>query len=81
MKITERETSHGPAAEVHLSGDEVAVAIDAYLVARRFIVRGARTVLVNGDLCTDGLVLVQPSGFVINSDGERFGNKPGGPRD
>lgn len=56
---------------VHLTGDEVATAIDAYLVARGLHVSGPRTVLVNGKLCDTGQVWVDPAGYVIHK-GEKI---------
>ena len=64
-------TDFGPGVSVRLTGDEVATAIDAYLVAHGVQVSGPRTVLFNEALCTSGEVYVDPSGFVIAS-GLRF---------
>jgi len=64
-------TAYGPGIEIRLSGDEVALAIDAYLVAHDVVVRGPRTITVNGALCGIGRVYVDPSGFVI-SEGEKL---------
>lgn len=58
------QSIYGPGVLIELSGDEVATAIDAYLVAHRVGVRGPRTVTVNGDLCQSGQVYVDPSGLV-----------------
>ena len=58
-------TKYGPGVLVSLSGDEVATAIDAYLVAHGIIVRGPRTITVNGELCEAAEVYVDPEGFVI----------------
>lgn len=58
-------TSFGPGVIVELTGDEVATAIDAWLVAHGVHVRGPRTVTVNGEQCEAGLVYVDPSGFVV----------------
>lgn len=58
-------TEYGPGVEIKLTGDEVATAIDAYLVARGVYVSGPRTITVNGELCDVGRVYVDPSGFVI----------------
>jgi hypothetical protein len=60
-------TKYGPGVEVTLTGDEVATAIDAFLVAHDIHVSGPRTITVNGALCVDGSVYVDPSGFVISS--------------
>lgn len=62
-------TEHGPGVLIELTGDEVATAIDAYLVAHGVHVSGSRTVRVNGELCAAGAVYVDPSGFVVDNDG------------
>lgn len=71
------QTSFGPGVRVTLTGDEVATAIQAYLVAHGVYVNGPRTVIVNGDLCVSGEVRVSPSGFIV-AQGELFSGK--GPR-
>ena len=68
------KTQYGPGVAINLTGDEVAVAIDAYLVAHGVYVSGPRTVTVNGDLCDMGRVYVDPSGFVI-VDGEKISGR------
>lgn len=65
-----------PGVHVHLSGDEVATAIDAYLVARGLHVVGPRTVLVNGKLCQSGLVWVDSAGCVIRNGEKIKGREP-----
>jgi len=65
-------TKHGPGVRIELTGDEVAIAIDAYLVARNVVVSGPRTIQVNGALCESGLVYVDPNGFVINKKGKKI---------
>lgn len=65
VKYGQGKTEYGPGVEVCLTGDEVAIAIDAYLVAHDCIVSGPRTITVNGDLCEEGEVYVDPNGFVI----------------
>ncbi len=64
-------TVFGPGVQIRLTGNEVAAAIDAYLVAHGVHVSGPRTIAVNGELCGDGLVYVDPSGVVI-SGGVKF---------
>lgn len=59
------KTEYGPGVSIKLTGDEVATAIDAWLVAQRVYVSGPRTITVNGDLCKTGEVYVDPSGFAI----------------
>lgn len=62
----------GGNVEIELDGAEVADAINAWLDARGVQVSGRCTVLVNGGLCKDGRVSVDPSGSVIAS-GTRVG--------
>lgn len=59
------KTECGPGIEVVLSGDEVASAIDDYIEKRGVTVSGPRTITVNGALCYQGRVYVDPSGHVI----------------
>lgn len=61
---------------IELTGDEVATAISAYLVARGVHVDGPRTITVNGELCEAGRVYVDPSGFVVH-EGERISGRTG----
>lgn len=65
VKYGEGTTVYGPGVSIELSGDEVATAIDAYLVAHGLCVRGPRTITVNGNLCETGRVYVDPSGSVV----------------
>jgi hypothetical protein len=65
-------TKYGPGVSIELTGDEVATAIDAWLVAHGVHVSGPRTIKVNGDLCEDGSVYVDPSGFVITPEGHKL---------
>lgn len=70
-------TEFGPGVQIELTGDEVATAISAYLVAHGVHVDGPRTITVNGDLCGSGRCYVDPSGSVI-THGKRFSGR-GGP--
>lgn len=65
IKYGKGRTEYGPGVSISLSGDEVAVAIDAWLVAHGVHVSGPRTITVNGELCQEGRIYVDPSGFVI----------------
>lgn len=67
------KTEYGPGVLIKLTGSEVVDAIHAYLVARRVHINGPRTVTVNGKLCEEDEVYVDPSGFVVNK-----GNKLSG---
>lgn len=60
-------TEFGPGVSIELTGDEVAIAIDAYLVSHGVHIRGSRTITVNGELCEEGHVYVDPSGFVVDN--------------
>lgn len=71
IKYGEGRTKEGPGVSIELTGDEVALAIDTWLVAHDVHVRGARTIRVNGGLCEAGRVYVDPSGFVI-ADGKKL---------
>lgn len=66
-------TEYGPGISIELTGDEVATAISAWLVAQDVHVSGPRTVTVNGELCASGSVYVDPSGFVIADGVKIFG--------
>ena len=67
-------TEYGPGVSIDLTGDEVATAIDAWLVAHGVHVSGPRTITVNGELCENGHVYVDPSGFVVY-EGKRLSGR------
>lgn len=75
MKIRygDGKTEYGPGVEIVLTGEDVARAIHAYLVARGVRVSGPCTVTVNGELCECGSVYVDPSGCVVAKDREYSG--------
>lgn len=68
------KTKYGPGVSIKMSGEEVAIAIDAYLVAHGINVRGPRTIMVNGELCEEGHIYVDPSGFTVY-DGKRLSGR------
>jgi hypothetical protein len=74
IKLGAGTTVYGPGVDIILTGDEVALAIDAYLVAHGVHVDGPRTITVNGELCEIGHIYVDPSGFVI-ADGEKISGR------
>jgi hypothetical protein len=65
VQFGEGTTQYGTGVQIDLTGDEVAVAIDAYLVSHGIHVYGARTITVNDKLCEKGEIYVDPSGFVM----------------
>jgi hypothetical protein len=71
VRFGEGASIYGTGVEIQLTGDEVATAIDAYLVAHGVHVEGPRTVRVNGELCESGQVYVDPRGSVI-ANGLRY---------
>lgn len=74
VKYGNGKTEYGPGVDIILTGDEVARAIDAYLVSHQIYVDGPRTIRVNDDGILSGRVYVDPSGAVI-SEGERFSGR------
>ena len=67
-------TVYGSGVDIDLRGDEVATAIDAWLVSHGVYVSGPRTITVNGVLIDGGRVYIDPSGFVI-SEGEKISGR------
>ncbi len=77
VKYSNGRSEYGPGVSIELTGDEVATAIDAWLLAHRVVVRGPRTIRVNGELCESGSIYVDPSGFVITEGKKLSGRGPG----
>lgn len=77
VKYGNGKTEEGPGVVVEMDGNEVAIAIAAYLVAHGVHYSGPRTIRVNGELCERGSVYVDPSGFVIVEGREFNGGGPG----
>jgi hypothetical protein len=71
VSVNKGTIKYGPGIDIDLTGDEIAMAILAYLVAHNIHIDGPRTVTVNGELCGSGNIYVDPSGFVIR-DGHKF---------
>ena len=74
VRFGDGRTEYGPGVSIELTGEEVARAIEAWLVGQNVHVRGARTITVNGDLCEAGRVYVDPGAFVM-ADGKRWNGK------
>ena len=75
MQFGNGKTEYGPGVSINLDGNEVATAIDAWLVANGVTVSGPRTITVNGELCKIGKVYVDPSGFVITPKGRKLSGR------
>ncbi|TLX16108.1 hypothetical protein [Rhizobium sp. MHM7A] len=71
IRYGDGRTKYGPGVSIELAGEEVATAIAAWLVAQGVHVSGPRTISVNGELCREGRIYVDPSGFVI-AGGEKL---------
>ena len=75
MQFGNGKTKYGPGVSIELDGNEVALAIDAWLVANGVHVSGPRTITVNGELCKAGNIYVDPSGFVITPKGRKLSGR------
>lgn len=70
-----RQHSFTKGIYIDISMDEIAIAIDAYLVAHGIVVRGPRTISIEGLSLSQYErvhIYVDPSGFVIDADGNKF---------
>ena len=67
-------TKYGTGVQIDLTGSEVATAIYSYLMAHNVVIDGAATITVNGELCQEGGIYVDPSGRVI-ADGEGWNGR------
>jgi len=74
IKYGKGKTQYGPGVQINLTGDEVAMAIYTYLTAHKFHISGPATIRVNGKLCKEGEIYVDPSGFVI-AKGKRYSGR------
>lgn len=75
IKFGKGTTVYGPGVSINLSGDEVALAITAWLVAHSLHINGPRTIMVNGELCKKAHVYVDPSGFVMSPESHRWNGR------
>ncbi|QKZ15168.1 hypothetical protein [Spirosoma sp. KUDC1026] len=71
IQFGEGKTEQGPGVQIDLTGDEVATAIHAYLVAYGIHIQGPSTIRVNGQKCINGDIYIDPSGSVV-ADGDRW---------
>jgi hypothetical protein len=68
------KTEYGTGVQIDLTGEEVARAIYTYLTAHNVHIQGAATIRVNGDLCEEGEIYVDPSGFVV-ANGKKWNGR------
>jgi hypothetical protein len=71
VKYGNGRTEYGPGVDIEMTGNDVVLAIYAYLTAHNIHISGAATITVNGKLCKYGNVYVDPSGFVV-AKGKKF---------
>ena len=71
-------SKYGPGVDIRLDGDQLAQAVMLYLFSQEIYVEGARTIYVNGELCKNARVYVDPSGSVMAA-GERWSGR--GPKE
>lgn len=65
IKFGNGKTKYGPGIQIDLSGEEVVRAIYTYLAAHNIHIDGPVTITVNGGLCKNGGIYVDPSGKVV----------------
>lgn len=75
MQFGNGKTECGPGVSIDLDGNEVATALDAWIVAQGVHVSGPRTITVNGEPCETGNIYVDPSGFVITPKGRKLSGR------
>jgi len=64
------KTEYGTGVQIDLTGNEVATAIYAYLMAHNVFIDGAATIRVNGEQIKEGSMYVDLSGRVVaNGEG------------
>ena len=81
IRVTRGEgrTKYGPGVSIKLDGDDIALAIDLYLLSQGVIVRGPRTITYDGEQLGNGCeVYVDPSGFVVDRGIRHDGGQKGG---
>lgn len=58
-------TEFGPGIDIELTGNEVALAIEAWLVGQDVHIRGSRTIHVNEDLIENARIYLDPSATLM----------------
>lgn len=75
IKHGDENSGYGPGVDIELDGNEVAQAINNWLVSKGICISGPRTVMVNGELCKSGRIYVDQSGFVLTKDGKKLSGR------
>lgn len=70
------KTQYGTGVKIDLTGEDVALAIMAYLVAHDIHKFGPSTITVNGELIEEASIYVDPSGKVIAKEKSYSGRGP-----
>lgn len=76
IKYGNSTVGYGPGVEIHLTGDEVAMAIETWLLAHNVRIIGPRTIRVNDELCDAGFIYVDPSGHILDNNKIYSGRGP-----
>ena len=66
-------SEYGPGIDIILTGEEVALAIEAFILTHNVWIEGSRTIKVNGELCEKGYVYIDPSGSLFHKGKEYSG--------
>ena len=74
IKLGNGTTKFGTGVQINLTGEEVATAIMAYLVAHDVNISGAQTIRVNEEMIWAGGIYIDPSGFVIHN-GKKYSGR------
>lgn len=73
VSISDKTGIYGPGVDVTIDGDELALAIETWLMAHDVRVYGARTIIIDEDF-NGARVYVDPSAYVIH-DGKRYSGR------
>lgn len=59
-------TAYGPGVDIHLTAEDVALAILEFVEVRGVTINGPRTITFNGEPCRSATIYVDPSGTVVS---------------
>lgn len=75
IKYGSGTTKYGSGISIIMDGNEVATAIDAWLVTKGVNIQGPRTIAVNDERCKHGHIYVDPSGSITTPEGEEMSGR------